>query len=272
MKPHGAESIPSDLWLRMGVSLIDELQFVVDALNAKRLFSLEVDFDHYDWKLRETPAILRKIVAAWQGTGPNLRKFARDWPTVWQDLQTYWKVTPMELSFGRSGGGAVIFHPITVQFGRTPYEEALRFFLLLIANPKWDKLAGPCARCANYYIRPSARNKVYCSRSCGTTATALAATKKRRSEERSQKLRRVEELCKEWLSSRSNRGWEEWVCRRGEITPRFLTRAVNRGDLKAPLRTQSREKIAMALYLPRARARTKKCMTESGNSSRKDKN
>jgi hypothetical protein len=215
------------------------LQFVVDALNGKGLFSVEVEpaeEELYDRLLRKAPPILREIVGDYQASGPNLQWFSRDWPTTWTNVTRYWTARPVELAPGPSGGAGFV-HTFADRLGRTPYEEALRFFLLLIINPEWDKLAGPCARCDNYYIRRTARNKVYCSRACGTSATAIAAVRKRRDEEHADKLRRAREAAQQWIKSRSRFDWKQWISRKEpDITVKFLTRAANNGNLKAPVR------------------------------------
>jgi hypothetical protein len=214
------------------------LQNIVDALNGKQLFSIEdgEEFGDYEQKLRETPPILKELVEAWQRSGPDLEKFYRDWPTVWANVTRYWKATPVELSWGPSGGACLV-HRFTDRPGRTPLEEAFRFFILLIMNPKWDKLAGPCAGCGAYYMRRTARNSTYCTRRCATRTTAIAATRKRRDEERAEKLRKATQLSQQWLSARTKQDWKPWISRREpEITIHWLTRAVNQGDLKPPVR------------------------------------
>lgn len=204
-------------------------------MNGKTIFreAEGEEFGNYEKILRETPPILRGIVQRWQASGPDLSEFRRGNPTTWAALQQHLKNHPPLLSQTEVSGGAdLICDPYP---SKTPDQEAVRFFLMLILNPEWAKLAGPCARCRNYYIRGSARNKSYCSRSCGTRTTALAATKKKRDEERAEKLRQVTKLCEQWSTKRISQDWKSWVCGH-DVTKTFLTRAVNKGDLKAPVR------------------------------------
>lgn len=231
-----ARSDPAGRWLGIGGRGRDELKYVVWALNGGPIYREweGEEFGDFEEIGRETPPILRDLVQRWQSSGPDLEKFHRDNPTTWADVQQYRKTNPPMLLPSRgSGGASLIESPFP---GNTPYQEAVRFFIMLILNPEWERLAGPCARCGNYYIRRTALNKAYCSRSCGTRATALAATKRKREEERAAKLHRVDKLCQQWRTTRTKKDWKSWICVQRDITKSFLTRAVNNGDLNPPVR------------------------------------
>ena len=215
------------------------LEQTVDALNGKLRWEQELGADDalvQERRFKETPPLLRKLVQAWQSSGPDLVRFSRDQRKMWKDVDRYWvagrRLNPL-LLLGAPGGGAGIGQNNRPE--RDPYKEALRLFIELLLNPACDKLAGPCPRCGNYYIRRSTRNKVYCSRSCGTRATAFTATRKRRDEEHADKLLRAAEAAREWTIARTKKEWKPWVSgRHPGITVRFLTRAVNNGELKPP--------------------------------------
>jgi hypothetical protein len=64
-------------------------------------------------------------------------------------------------------------------------------FDALIVNPLWAKLAGPCARRDNYYIKKRASQSLDCSRRCGDAATAVNSTRERNKKARNDKLRRA---------------------------------------------------------------------------------
>jgi len=217
-----------------------EIKAVVDALNGKKLSSLLVTEEpgstkhgNYDQKLRETPLILRRIVDAWWKSGPNLQKFCIFSPKVCADADSFWSRTPVELVWGDSGNASCL-HTALDAPGNTPYEEAIRFFLLLITNPYSSRLAGPCARCGEYYLRKRISQKVYCSRRCGNVTTATARTREQRKQKHADKLRRSRAAIEKWTRTRT-KYWKTWVTKlEPDITPKFLTRAVNKGELKAP--------------------------------------
>ncbi len=115
-----------------------------------------------------------------------------------------------------------------------PERYAALLFHVGTLNPEWDKLAGPCARCGNYYIKKRASQDVYCSRRCGNAATAVTRTRERTHSERKGKLRRAKTAIRKWRSVKTQQDWKSWVARTTKIDPRFLTRAVNKGDLVPP--------------------------------------
>ncbi len=220
-----------------------EIEAVVDALNGKELRSLlasegpgSTKHGDYDQKLRETPRILRKIVHAWWKSGPNLQKFRLANPKVSADADSLSSRIPVELYWGNSGN-ATFLHTVLDQPGSTPYGEAIRFFLLLITNPYANKLAGPCARCGNYYLKKRVSQKIYCSRRCGNATTATVRTREQRIQTHADKLGRSRAAIQKWATTRTKLDWKQWVSRRErDITSKFLTRAVNKGELKVPVR------------------------------------
>ena len=199
---------------------------------------------------RELKFRLRAWVAAWLESGPNLKKIANNLPenivfAVVNAMRTIWGPTSgakAELLFvpdyvalqqllgkkrvwvkGRNGKRAL-----------TPEVEAITLFHLLTVLPGCEKIAGPCPRCDRYYIKKRASQKVYCSRRCGNATTAVARTRERIARERRDKLARAKSALKKWESVSTRKDWKDWVARETGITPRFLTRAVTKGDLVSP--------------------------------------
>lgn len=116
-----------------------------------------------------------------------------------------------------------------------PERYAALLFHVGTLNPEWDKLAGPCARCGNYYIKKRVSQKAYCSRRCGNITTAVARTRERLAREREDKLHRAQVAMQKWATARTKDDWKAFVSKRqSDITSKFLTRAVNKGELKAP--------------------------------------
>jgi hypothetical protein len=101
---------------------------------------------------------------------------------------------------------------------------AALYFHVWTLNPEWDKLAGPCARCGNYYIKKRASQDVYCSRRCGNAATAVTRTRERIKAEYSDKMNRAKAAMKEWKSAKTQQDWKRWVSQKTDIDLRFLTR------------------------------------------------
>ena len=115
-----------------------------------------------------------------------------------------------------------------------PEVEALCLFHLLTVNPRCEDLAGPCPRCDCYYVKKRTSQKVYCTRRCGNAATAVARTRERVASERMDKLARARATMKRWNPASTRHDWKHWVAMKTGIDLRFLTRAVNKGDLIQP--------------------------------------
>ena len=126
----------------------------------------------------------------------------------------------------------------------SPNAEAVYLFLSFLTNPMRRQLGGPCARCGRYFVRRTERNpKVYCSRVCGWRATGRATIEAKRRQARQRKIGRARVLAQEWSTARSNLDWKKWVSlKEPEISPSFLTRSINRGELTVPTRNSLKEK------------------------------
>ena len=211
------------------------------------------------WLNKDDPGILnraelRRLVEAWNSSGRNLVTMER-LPELIPYLNPYHGLNALEgwVDFDDDGSGLRMF-----VFSRSPLiaavrdglpwpsgeqwaiDEARRTFIDLLLNPERQKLSEkPCARCGRYYVKKTARQKVYCSRKCGKDGTAAFATKQRLKAEHQRKLHVAAEAAKEWTSAHTKEDWRHWVSRRAEgrlagLTPRFLTRAVNKGELTKP--------------------------------------
>ncbi len=195
---------------------------------------------------KQTPRLLRRMVELWRSSGPKLTKLARSHRKLFKQLDGYWQTMPKSIVSAPFGGAAIALGEANDDPG--PREEAFNIFIRFLLNPACSRLAGPCDRCGDYYIRKSAHNKRYCSRSCGTRATAIAATKKRRQEERRDKLRRASHWIEQWHKATTKLDWKRWVSNKApDIKSNFLSRAVNRGDLLTPVRGVSRRNHHVAL-------------------------
>jgi hypothetical protein len=192
---------------------------------------------------KRTP-LLRSYVDAWLASGPDLSRFEADNPLVWSAVERQWRTEPPELRCSFSGG-ATIWWPDS-ESGR-PERDALQLFVALITNPWWPRLGGPCDRCKRYYVRRTSRNpKRFCSRDCGTRTTAIAATRKARDRQSSEKLKRASRLIQQWTSLGVQEDWKVWISLRDlDITVKWLTRVVNQGRLRPPI--SAKESIARQL-------------------------
>lgn len=115
----------------------------------------------------------------------------------------------------------------------------------LITSPFYNRI-GRCARCGKFYLAESDRaDRKYCSQRCASFDTAVKATKERRKQNREAKLRRVQQQIRrfEELTAQVRKqiadtkgGWQLWVAEQTgpDVTQRFVTRALNKGELTPP--------------------------------------
>jgi hypothetical protein len=187
---------------------------------------------------------LSRLVKSWQASGPNLKKMMHADFGQWRDVQESWKARWLPTHTGRAHLLLLPDLPSNhMKKGKdgayrpTPEGGALVLFYSLTLNPEWDRLGGPCERCARYYVMNTVRHKKYCSRRCSSFATATASTRKRLAEEHADKLRRAQAAAQMWPNIRTVLKWKQWVSRKEpDITPKWLTRAVNKGELRSPSR------------------------------------
>jgi hypothetical protein len=183
---------------------------------------------------------LRELVELWQKSGPNTAKLFGENPQLWIESQKAWKpvFTP-----SRTGAANINFvsnigaDGVMEKLG--PAGERFKAVVLLnslLVNPLWTKLAGPCARCDKFYIKKRTSQKVYCSRKCGNAATAVECSRQRIAAERKDKLKRAKVALTEWRNSKAQQDWKSWVAQRTGIDLRFLTRAVNKGEIQSPMK------------------------------------
>lgn len=181
---------------------------------------------------RKETVELRRLVAAWFASGPNLRQMLHSDFALWGGVQNAWTSRYLPTETGRAY--IALFPDGDGRDIDSPENEAHLLFASLTLNSQCDLLAGPCIRCGDYYLKKTRRQKVYCSQRCGSAATALPAIRKKRAQERAQKIARVQAILSNWGSHSDKQRWKEQVSKRTGLTVKWLSRATNRGELSPP--------------------------------------
>jgi hypothetical protein len=198
----------------------DILQVICDYLNRQPDWGFEVE--------------LRRLVSAWQASGPNLDAMLKSDPELCSKIRLEFRAVYHPTWTGRA---YMVFSPHGDP--RDPSGTARGFFMMLTLSPYCDKFAGPCARCGKYYLKKNALQKVYCSRSCGNNTTAAKRTRERYHEAREQKLNGARRAIRKWERATTNEPWKVFVSRLYPgLTSKFLTRAVSRKNLSEPKKRQ----------------------------------
>ena len=174
---------------------------------------------------------LRRLVDLWRKSGPNLYKLFEE------NSEFRTRAMNGQVILGLTGTGRAHLEWLPGSPNSRlmqPKEVALRHFMRLITNPEWE-LLGFCKRCENYYLKRRKSQKTYCSQTCGSRATATEAVKASRQKEHKKKLERAQEFIHKWNELRPRMPWKPWVGNETKYTPNWLTRAVNKGELRPPM-------------------------------------
>jgi hypothetical protein len=213
---------------------------------------LNEGFDRAHPLAAEARGNLIRLVRAWQqapSAKPNrFEHFEREagatvptvlkinWPPgcpSWREIQKR-----LQAHLAPSGTGA---YPVVQYVGEkgkpwTAWDFAIQHFIWLITNPEHHKFAGPCARCGHYYVMKRASQRVYCSRTCGNAATAMARTREKWDKERGKRLKRAERAMRRWSRLKTTERFQDWAERRYPgLGKKFLTRAINKKELPKPI-------------------------------------
>jgi hypothetical protein len=173
------------------------------------------------------------------------------------------KVCGTRWMLSETGRAQLVLQPIWAHIlkpGRAnqmrPDRYAALLFHVWTLNPEWDKLAGPCLHCGQYFLLKTERRTAYCSPRCHRLNSAARCTEERNKAKHEEQLKRVQAKISEWdaLNHKPKKDWKQWVSERlpeqadkrvkisgayhtvllVAITPKFLTRAVNKGELTPP--------------------------------------
>jgi len=111
--------------------------------------------------------------------------------------------------------------------------EAIACFIELVRHPECERL-GKCQRCGRYFYGHRGQKCCPRPRRCGSYRAAIEATKRKWRDERQRKLDRAKTEGAEWMRKKPSLDWKLWVADRIGVTPKWVTRAVNSGELTPP--------------------------------------
>ena len=105
------------------------------------------------------------------------------------------------------------------------------FFLHVLRNPLRVDISI-CDRCNRLFLNCSGhRNKRFCNRRCAVLAASTRLVKKKRQEERDEKLILAQSALANW-NPRKGTDWKQWTSDQTKLSKTFLTRAFKRKELK----------------------------------------
>lgn len=180
---------------------------------------------------------LRGLFLRWKALGSNLGKLWETDEALEKEMRSAW-VGRLEVD--GHGKPHIVLKPGKWRTS-SAHGYAVGLFVALTLNSEAHRIGGPCAysRCGQFFLERRKSGSRYCSRRCCQAQSATQHTKRRLVEAKRDKLRRVEAAIKVWLSSRKRSEWKSFVCKlQPDITSKFLTRAVNNGDIADPQRSE----------------------------------
>jgi hypothetical protein len=175
---------------------------------------------------------LRRLVAEWRRSGPNVRKLFLQEPA----LAAFAKMGRIDFYPTESGRGHLEWSPGNTEEGISPPEEvAQERFMMLITNPNWEALGGPCLSCQDFFLKSVLRPRSYCSIKCSSKSTATRTMKNKRQWAHKEKIKKAQVRIDKWKPTIASPHWKKAVADGVEFTARGLTRWVNNGELKPPV-------------------------------------
>jgi hypothetical protein len=189
---------------------------------------------------------LRNLVERWRESDWNLAVCFKRHPEMAGQVVGLLRHQPLRLLASSSGPSLLInpFAPLgpfgvqCVPPGRDKpvmraRRDAITLFVRLFQHPDHTRL-GKCLRCESYFFGRPGQKCCPRPRRCGSYRAAIEATKRRWRQERAEKLDNARAACTEWESLKRRTTWHRWVAKRARVTQKWLTRAINRGDLRLP--------------------------------------
>ena len=205
------------------------LSIIVDVLNYPEHFPV---IDEGPKDINDLRAETRRLVRAWQDSGPNVvEPFRSD-----KELAVRCAQGQIALHPTRTGRAFLVWRAISDEEQiKSMKNVALLHFIQLIAHSDWQSIGGPCKRCDKYYLSESRHKRVYCSAKCRATASAVRSTRHKRLEERDAKLARAKAKPHGWRPA-TRMSWKQWVSQETRLSLSFLTLAEKQGELVPPRR------------------------------------
>jgi hypothetical protein len=124
--------------------------------------------------------------------------------------------------------------------------QAKILFLRLSQHPDRARI-GKCLRCSRYFFGRPGQKCCPHPRRCGSARAAIEATKRRWKRDRDKRIERARKACSEWERRRPRSDWKTWVAARIGLTPKWLTRAVNKRELNPPERRGQKRLLFLSM-------------------------
>jgi len=176
-------------------------------------------------------ASLLRTVRAWKAAEDLFSmKLSRNRAATSRQFRHYWEtMKPLYVPIGRRLRFSL------VPAGGKSRDIVAEYFTRLILCSQCEKLGGPCRNCGEWFVKKTMReNRMFCSQKCAGTATKAAE----RERKRNKKLERARQAIKDYPTRAAcwrDLDWKQYAVQaKYGVSMKFLTVAVNQGELKPP--------------------------------------
>ena len=226
---------------------LNDLAAFVDPLNKDVFWARISEKEYRRGDYRPMKKEFRRLVSLWKESGPNLSKLFKEHPEIEDACR---KMRAFLLPTDSGTGRIVLVPGIEGMEPSNPETIALDLFRGLLMNPYSEYLGGPCVRCDRYYVKKTKAQTHYCSQACGHKDSSAGTNRRDRQKTNSHKLVEATKYVDAWKTARTKDAWKSWVSKRSNISKNWLTRAVNRGDLQEPEKTDTDTYVVGSLKKP----------------------
>ena len=188
---------------------------------------------------------LRAMVEKWRESNWDLTRCFQRHPRMQQKIEQLSRREPLVL-LAASGATPKFINP----FGPTlvqrwprgkdkPLARARRDAMILFVRLFQDSnhvRMGKCVRCGRYFFGRPGQKCCPRPRRCSSYLAAIESTKRRWKNDREAKLQEARAACDEWERRKSPINWKLWVADEVDVSVKWITRAVNAGELNEPLK------------------------------------
>ncbi len=190
---------------------------------------------YYQKKEKVRSRCLKAWMDEWNQAQREFAQWGKAFPESYKKVKNSIRLNRAELKTGRDNRAELGYQHTGKWYESIGRNEAAWIFAEFISGPLYDGISK-CDRCCRYFINISAyRNKRYCTRQCSKAGTALQSTRMRRQMERTERIKKAKKGIRDFLSLKLKvEDPKRWVAEHAGITRKWLTQAINRGDLKPP--------------------------------------
>lgn len=186
---------------------------------------------------------LRSLMEPWLEADRNLLECFKKSPGIRRGIQNFLRRHPLAL-LPSVRGASLLGIPKRFPRGQDrpiarAHSEAIRLFIEIEQHQDRERL-GKCLRCGRYFYGRPRQKSCPRPRRCGAFLAATRATKRRLEKERNEKLDVAKRAIADWQIKRSRIDWKIYVADRVGVTRKWITHAVNRGDLQPPAKSLKR--------------------------------